>query len=87
MNTEKKPPAPQLVIGLLIAASIVLLLVTMFATPRDDTDPTAYGKRSGLNLLIDYGTGCMYLRAGSFGNITPRLDPEGKPFCDEGLRK
>lgn len=43
---------------------------------RDATDsPT--GRRSGLSLKIDHGTGVHYLQSWS-GSLTPRLDRDGK---------
>lgn len=43
----------------------------------DDTDNEETGERSGMELCIDYGTGCHYL-CKPFGGITPRLDGAGK---------
>lgn len=56
--------------------------------PYDDTD-SSDGKRSGVALHTDYGTGCQYIRTMGFlglgSTITPRLLPDGRPFCRESL--
>ena len=43
--------------------------------PLDSTDNHTEGKRSGLTLRIDHGTGCQYLSGIS---ITPRIASDGK---------
>ena len=48
----------------------------------DDTDNIKGKQVSKLNLYIDYGTGCHYLKSGIFGGLTPRLDKEGKHVCE-----
>ncbi len=48
----------------------------------DDTDNIKEKKISKLNLYIDYGTGCHYLKSGIFGGLTPRLDKEGRQVCE-----
>lgn len=46
--------------------------------PKDETDPP--DGRSGLTLRTDAATGCQYLEGGG-GGITPRLGPDGRPWC------
>lgn len=48
----------------------------------DVTDNPQTGKRSGLRLLIDHGTGCHYVQGGPFGGITPRLGRDGRQICE-----
>ena len=47
---------------------------------RDDTDPSE-GKRSGMTLFTDHGTGCQYLGR-AFTALIPRLDRDGNHVCD-----
>lgn len=47
-------------------------------TTRDSSDQMPKGKRSGLIVRTDYGTGVQYLES-PFGGLTPRLDADGKP--------
>lgn len=56
-----------------------LLIADCGRAHDDSTDsPT---ERSGLRLYTDHGTGCQYVAAGYFGELTPRLGPDGKPIC------
>jgi hypothetical protein len=49
---------------------------------RDDTDvPKGEGRRSGLSLFKDAGTGCEYV--GIFGALIPRVDASGNHICGE----
>lgn len=61
-------------------AYTALLVINVLMTERDDTDPPD-GRVSGLALYTDHGTGCQYLKQGSFGALTPRLGEDGKPLC------
>ena len=47
-----------------------------FDKKLDDTDDFTSGKRSGLGLYIDHGTGVHYIRT-TFGSLVPRLDKDG----------
>jgi hypothetical protein len=67
--------------GIAIVLALVLVLIFGSINPRtlDETDDHETGKRSGMNVLIDHGTNCQYLKAS--GGLTPRLDVSGKPMC------
>jgi len=61
---------------LLAVAILTLFALTPFA--RDDTDEQGWrGKRSGVHLRIDHGTGCQYLQP-TTGGLVPRLDWQGR---------
>ena len=45
--------------------------------PRDVTDESNGGKRSGLAIYVDYGTGVQYI-ATAMGGVTPRLNKHGQ---------
>lgn len=47
----------------------------------DGTDDRETGQRSGMALRTDHGTGCQYLESAK-GGITPRLDRNGKHYCN-----
>jgi len=47
----------------------------------DDYRPgKLFGKRSGLSVYTDHATGIQYVKAGLFGDITPRLYKDGAPI-------
>ena len=48
---------------------------------KDSTDSNS--GRSGMRLYIDNKTGCHYLGE-FFGNLTPRLNADGKQICVGG---
>jgi len=55
----------------------------IFIRDTDDTDKN-WHTRSGMNLRIDYGTGCQYLSEPSiFGSskLIKRVDSSGKHIC------
>lgn len=68
------------VIGLVVVAIIGAVSEGM-QWGFDGTDDKEHGKRSGITLRTDHGTGCQYLET-SDGGITPRLTPEGKHYCN-----
>ena len=51
----------------------------VFIVPTDSTDKSRW-KRSGLGIHTDHATGVQYVKAGYFGEITPRIDKDGKPY-------
>lgn len=62
---------------------VILVIITvgflrMWNHPYDDTDDVVNKKRSGLVLYTDNKTGCQYLSPGLFGNLSPRLDGQGR---------
>ena len=68
---------------------IVALVALSFASNYfrwgyDDTDDKRpgswFGKRSNLSVYTDHLTGVQYVKGGLFGDITPRLDRDGKPI-------
>ena len=69
----------------------ILVLISFagnyFRWAYDDTDDyrpgKTFGKRSGLSLYTDHATGVQYVKAGLFGDITPRLDKDGKPIASK----
>jgi nitric oxide reductase large subunit len=61
----------------LLIGVAVMLVVGLLPIGRDDTDPGAWGARSGLVPSTDALTGCQYLRT-SGGGITPRMTSDGK---------
>jgi hypothetical protein len=65
---------------IVIAVAVGVAVVDYFRLGFDDTDNLATGKRSNMALRTDYGTGCQYLES-SDGELTPRLDRNGKQFC------
>lgn len=71
------------VAGLTTVLYVVILigiakLITCWQ-PLDETDLDRE-HRSGVTPIIDYGTGCQYLKI-TFGGVTPRLDTSGKQIC------
>lgn len=63
-----------IVIGMLIGTLINNLNLNPFDDPYDDSDNPETKEHSGFTIYTDHLTGCQYLRVGSFGAITPRLD-------------
>lgn len=61
-----------------ICATILILAACFDGCGRDDSDPP--GGHSYMQPLVDFKTGCQYLRA-SGGGLTPRLAPDGKQIC------
>jgi hypothetical protein len=66
--------------SLVLAVFMLVYFGLSALMPRDDTDPST-GRRSGLILYIDHGTGCQYVRGGLLGGTTPRLDANGRQIC------
>jgi len=67
------------VIAFFFACRMGIKIADQF-TEYDSTDDYINKKRSGMALLIDYGTGCQYLSSrGRF--LTPRLNKNGKHIC------
>lgn len=64
--------------GWAVAILVLGWVMSCLPTGRDDTDePGWFGKRSGVEPVIDHRTGCQYLRTRD-GGITPRLDVDGR---------
>ncbi|MCP5019322.1 MAG: hypothetical protein GY938_29165 [Ketobacter sp.] len=57
---------------------LVVALSADWLKPYDDTDDAAKGERSGMALYTDNLTGCQYLKASFFAELTPRVDGDGK---------
>lgn len=66
-------------LGIAFAVATGIIIVAWLSTPapfsRDDTDQPG-GKRSGLTLYVDHGTGVEYVGT-LMGGLTPRLDASG----------
>jgi hypothetical protein len=68
---------------------LMVIMILLNAFNYDDTDK-GFSHRSGMYLLIDYGTGCHWLAGGFLGFIgtpIPRLDANGKQVCRETDRR
>lgn len=52
--------------------------------PYDSCDSKIYG-RCGMQVKIDYQTGCHYLR--TYGGLTPRLNASGTHVCSGAENK
>ncbi len=66
---------------LFVAVLLFVYYIAIQFSPKDASDDPVTGKRSGLVLLTDYGTGCQYLKTPIFGPVIPRLGSDGKPMC------
>lgn len=67
---------------------VLVLAISVYAAlesrnKRDSTDTKT--ERSGMALYTDALTGCQYLSAG--GGLTPRIDSDGEPVCNEDVLK
>jgi hypothetical protein len=58
------------------ALFVGLAMLALAGCNMDSTDNHIEGKRSGMSLLIDHGTGCQYLSVGR--SLTPRIASDGK---------
>jgi len=65
------------ILFLLIAVVLIVPLIADWLTPYDDTDDIDNGVRSGMILYTDHLTGCQYLKASFFAELTPRTDGSG----------
>ena len=65
------------IIGLMTLIFVAFNLFFTLITPTDDTDKSRWN-RSGLSLYTDHKTGLQYIKGGLFGDLTPRLDADGK---------
>lgn len=66
-----------------VIAVVSFSLLSSHLMPRDSTDTAT--ERSGMTLHTDALTGCQYLSVPGAG-ITPRLDSDGLPVCNEEAR-
>lgn len=65
---------------LIVAAIFITVQVLYLAfSPTDSTDYSRW-RRSGLSVYHDSATGVQYVKAGMFGNLTPRLNADGTPY-------
>ena len=65
---------------LFLAWLFITLAMHYWRIGFDATDDVDAGRRSGVALRIDHGTGCQYIE-GQGGGITPRLDRDGRHIC------
>lgn len=56
---------------------VFIFVFGSFLIPPDDTDK-GWFNRSGLSLYTDNKTGIQYIKGGTFGDMIPRLDENGK---------
>lgn len=71
----------------MICAVLALVIIGRCYLPesaRDSTDTKT--ARSGMKLFTDALTGCQYLSVGD-GGLTPRIDSDGEPVCNEDVLK
>lgn len=70
-----------MIIRILKIASIffVIQFLFLYFTPTDSTDKSWYN-RSGLSVYTDQATGVQYVKAGMFGDLTPRLNADGTSY-------
>lgn len=76
----------RLIIWALMLAIIImswLLIGSIELVAKDSTDTKT--TKSGMRLYTDALTGCQYLSAG--GGLTPRIDSDGEPVCNEDVLK
>lgn len=66
--------------------ALILIVVFYFFlwNKPDDTDKGIFN-RSGMSLYTDNKTKLQYLSAGWFGQLTPRLDENGKQLKEESI--
>jgi hypothetical protein len=69
-----------IVLAVLIIWFIVWMNSASGFLERDSTDSET--QRSGLLLWVDRGTGCHYISASPFGQLTPRHRPDGTIYCE-----
>lgn len=65
----------------------IILVVTLYGVfvGADKNSTDRKDERSGMELYTDALTGCQYLSAG--GGLTPRIDSDGEPVCNEDVLK
>lgn len=70
----------------LVAIAALMIIYNAFAGGfgRDDTDEPN-GKRSGMVVYTDYGTGIQYIST-TAGGLTVRVDQDGKPMIDSSYQ-
>lgn len=59
--------------SLLIVLAFIYVIVSSAMRPYDSTDDAANEKRSSLYLYVDHATGCHYIKASWFSELTPRM--------------
>jgi hypothetical protein len=80
MNTFLK----ELIVTLAVVVGIVGAIVGYFAIVKHDKQqPTQpeQSMRTAMDVWVDVGTGCHYLKAGS-GTLVPRMLPTGRQVCN-----
>lgn len=55
---------------------VAIYLLYLYFAPTDSTDKSRW-IRSGLGVYTDHATGVQYIKAGTFGGTTPRLNADG----------
>ncbi len=60
--------------GILFVLIFSVEILINYFRDYDDTDDEANRERSGLELYTDNKTGCQYLRASYFAELTKRVD-------------
>lgn len=76
MTLQETKQYTRWLVGIALIGSVVInTFWLVFPIGKDSTD--SLEKRSGMQLLTDYATGCQYL-AYPKGGITPRLSSSGQ---------
>lgn len=63
--------------ALYVAWGLATFGLTISPLGRDDSDPDAWGPRSGIAVRTDHYNGCQYLES-SRGHLVPRVDGSGR---------
>ena len=65
----------------IILGVMVGLVITAIFRPYDSTDNVETETRSSMYLYIDHATGCHYIKASWFAELTPRVYADGRQVC------
>jgi len=60
-----------------VVALTIIVSILNFLRPYDNTDDAINKSRNGLRLYTDNLTGCQYIKASYFSELTKRVDGKG----------